>query len=54
MGLKLLLIALQQEGNLFVFLPQGFVEVVNLFEQGLLDGLGQSSDIADSVLRLPD
>ena len=54
MRLELLLVALQQEGYLLVLLPQGFVEVVYLFEESLLDGLSQPAYVADPVLGLID
>lgn len=47
---ELFLIALSQEINLVVLLPQGFVEVVDLLNEGLLDQLGQPPHVSDAVL----
>ena len=51
---QLLLIAFREEVYLVVLLPQGFVEVVDLFNEGLLDQLGQSSHVGNAVFRFVD
>lgn len=51
---ELFLIAFREEVNLVVLLPQGFVEVVDLFNEGELDQLGQSSHVSDAVFSFGD
>lgn len=51
---ELFLIALGEEIDLVVLLPQGFVEVVHLLNEGLLDQLRQSPHVGDAVLCFSD
>lgn len=54
MAFELFLIAFREEIYLVVLFPQGFVEVVDLFNEGLLDQLGQSPHISDAIFRFSD